>query len=98
GSRSFLLGKWWLAFAGSLTLLLVLASLLPWVERWAIVLWPEQLVLFGIVAWGLLGPNWLTVLAATLGLGVRLLILGRWASASFSRGQLAPSSASDSSR
>ncbi len=77
-----------LGFSGLLIVLLLLAwivSYFPRVVSTVRSLWPEQLVLLGLLGWQLLELDLVPVFLVLLGICARLIYLGRWALVLLSR-------------
>jgi hypothetical protein len=69
------------AIAGILVMILVVVGILcslPKAAPMLRVLWPEQVVLLGLVAWVAAGPNWLAVGLAGVGVVARLILFAQW--------------------
>ncbi|MBV9123379.1 MAG: hypothetical protein JO112_08485, partial [Planctomycetes bacterium] len=51
----------------------------PWLRTWVQGLWPEEMIVLGLLGWQLVGPAWAFLFLAALGLCGRLVHLGWWA-------------------
>jgi hypothetical protein len=72
--RALVVSAQWLALLG----LVWLVSLSPHLRGLARWLWPEQLILVGLLGWHLAGPTALALFLVALGVCGRVLVVGNW--------------------